>query len=137
MTRVDWKGDMTFEATPPSGNKFTMDAVTDFSTGENGPTPLEALISSIAACSAVDVVLVLKKKRKTIDSYHVEVETTRGPEGVYPRPITSVTVKHVLKGEGLDEESVRQAVALSDEKYCTVISTLRAGADVSSVYELN
>lgn len=136
MTRVDWKGGMTFEAVPPSGHTFVMDAVTDISDGSNGPSPLEALVSSIAACSAVDVVLILKKKRQEFDSYRVEVEYERGPEGVYPRPITSITVRHILSGPNLNEDAVRQAVQLSDEKYCTVIATLRASPNVSSVYEI-
>lgn len=127
---------MTFEATPPSGHKFTMDAVTDYSDGSGGPSPLEALVSSIAACSAVDVVLILKKKRQEFDSYRVEVDYERGPEGEYPRPITSITVRHILSGPNLNEDAVRQAVQLSDEKYCTVIATLRSSPFVKSEFEI-
>lgn len=127
---------MTFEATPPSGHKFTMDAVTDYSDGSGGPSPLEALVSSIAACSAVDVVLILKKKRQEFDSYRVEIDYERGSEGVYPRPITSITVRHILSGPNLNEDAVRQAVQLSDEKYCTVIATLRSSPLVKSEFEI-
>lgn len=135
MIRVDWIGGVAFKATPPSGSSFVMDLPEDEEGLNRGPTPLEALLSAAAACSAIDVVLVLQKKRLHIESYRVEVEWTRGPEGVYPRPITSIVIRHILKGD-LSEAAVKHAVELSDEKYCTVIYTLRQPTDVRSEFHI-
>ncbi|HEY0868043.1 MAG TPA: OsmC family protein, partial [Fimbriimonas sp.] len=74
MVTVEWTGGMAFEATPPSGNKFVMDAIPEFGGSNLGPTPLEALLASVAACSAMDVVSVLTKKRQKVLSYRIEVE---------------------------------------------------------------
>lgn len=131
---VDWKGGMEFQATPQSGNIFVMDAHPDFGGQGNGPSPVEALLGAIAGCSAMDVVSILQKMKQKVTSYRVEVDGERGPNGVYPRPFVSITVRHFLKGENLDEAAVAKAVSLSDDKYCTVISTLRMTPKVLSEF---
>lgn len=136
MIGVQWQGGRAFEATPPSGNPFTMDAYPD-SGGQNlGPTPLEAFIAGAAACSAIDVIMILEKKRQKVTRYRVEIDGDRGPEGVYPRPYVTLRMRHIVEGEGIDEAAVAQAVQLSDEKYCSAIATLRAAPAVESTYEI-
>jgi putative redox protein len=136
MIIVEWKGGMAFEAASAGGLKITMDATPD-SGGENqGPSPLDTLLSSLAACSAMDVVAILEKKQQNISSYRVEVSGERVPIGTWPRPFTHITIKHILKGEELEEWSVAQAVRLSDEKYCSVLATLRQSPTVDSEWEI-
>jgi len=129
---VNWKGDMAFEADPESGQKFVMDAYPESGGHNLGPTPFELFEASIGTCSAMDVISILKKKQQKITSYRIEIEGERTPEGVYPRPFTSLKVTHYFAGENLDPEAVKRAVALSDEKYCSVIATLREGPEVTS-----
>jgi len=136
MVQVNWKGNMAFEATPPSGIKFTMDAYPESGGQGLGPTPFEAFMATLAACSAMDVISILNKKKQTVTSYRVEVDGERGPEGVYPRPFLSMTVKHILSGENLDPEAVKRAVELSDSKYCSVIATLRQAPTVTSEWQI-
>ena len=136
MVSVEWKGGMAFEALPPSGNRFVMDAIPESGGDNQGPTPVEALCASVAACSAMDVILILQKKKQHVTAYRIEVEWTRGPEGVYPRPITSMVVRHVVKGNNLDAAALARAVELSDTKYCSVIATLRSGPAVTSEYRI-
>lgn len=135
MVEVNWKGNMAFEASAPSG-KFMMDAYPE-SGGQNlGPAPFEVFMCSLAACSAMDVISILRKKKQTVTSYRVEVDGERGPEGVYPRPFLSMTVRHILSGENLDPEAVKRAVELSDTKYCSVIATLRQAPTVTSEWQI-
>jgi putative redox protein len=134
---VHWKGNMTFEAIPPSGDGFTMDAYPDSGGNHNGPTPIEALLSSVAACTAMDVIAILRKKRQKVTDYRIEVEATRtAGEGEYPRPITSIVVRHILEGEALDHASVERAIELSDTKYCSVVATLRILPEVKILWEV-
>lgn len=125
---------MAFEVDPPSGNRFVMDAIPEVGGENRGPTPVEALVSSVAACSAIDVLSILHKKKQVITSYRIEVDWQRAPEGLWPRPILSMTVRHLIKGENVDEAAVARAVELSDTKYCTVIATLRQPTTVTSEY---
>ena len=136
MVTVEWKGKRVFEAHPPSGNRFVMDAYPE-SGGQNlGPTPMEAFIASGAACSAMDVIQILEKKRQRVTSYTIEIDGERTEEDAYPRPYVSIRVRHIVVGVGIDHDAVEQAVRLSDEKYCSVIATLRSAPTVESVYEI-
>lgn len=132
MVTVEWKGGMVFESTPPSGNKIVLDAIAEFGGTNAGPTPVEALLVAAGACSAMDVIAVLRKKKQIVNSYRIEVDGAREPYGAVPRPFQTITVRHFLKGENLDEAAVQRAVELSDQKYCTVITTLRHGPEVVS-----
>lgn len=127
---------MAFEANPPSGKPILMDAYPDAGGQDLGPTPLETMLSGLAACSAMDVISILQKKRQKVTGYRVEVEGVRPEPGVYPRPFTQITVRHIVEGENLDDAAVAQAVKLSDEKYCSVIATFRANPEIRSVYEI-
>ena len=66
--------------------------------------------------------------------YRVEIDGERGPRGVYPRPFLSITLRHIVRGENIDPAAVARAVELSDTKYCTVITTLRAAPEVKSEF---
>lgn len=137
MVKVEWKGGRVFEAQPPSGNTFLMDAYRESGGQDKGPTPMEAFLAAGAACSAIDVLLILEKKRQKITSYRVEIDGERLTEGSYPNPYVSIVFRHIVEGEDIDETAVQQAVQLSDEKYCTVITTLRSAPKVTSIYEVH
>jgi putative redox protein len=136
MITLKWKESGGFEALVPTGVKFMLDTHPEYGGQKLGPTPVEALLSSIAACSAIDVLDILKKKRQVVTSYRVEVDGDRPPPGEYPRSFTVIRVRHILTGENLDTAAVARAVELSDTKYCTVITTLRAAPDVTSTWEI-
>lgn len=134
---VTWKGNMSFEATGDSGASFLMDTYPEFGGSNQGPTPVEALMGSLAACSAMDVISILEKKKQKVTEYRIEVSGDRNPPGTYPRPFKSFSIKHILKGENLDEAAVKRAVELSDEKYCTVATTLREKPEILTTYEIS
>ena len=136
MVSVKWMDGAAFEAEVPSGIKFVIDSHPEFGGRGLGPTPVEALLSSIAACSAIDVLDILRKKRQVVTSYRVEVDGDRPPPGEFPRPFSEIRVRHILVGENLDPAAVERAVELSDTKYCTVITTLRAAPTVKSSWEI-
>lgn len=133
---VTWKGGMAFEAVGDSGASFTMDSYPDFGGNNTGPTPVETLMGAMAACSAMDVVSILKKKRQEITGYRIEVSGDRNPPGEWPRPFKSFKVTHIIEGPNLDEAAVARAVELSDEKYCTVVTTLREKPEVVTEFRI-
>jgi putative redox protein len=136
MVKVNWVGGMAFEADPPSGNKFVMDSHVDFGGENRGPTPLEAFLASAAACSAIDVLAILKKKQQKVTAYRIEIDGERAPAGQYPRPYTSLVVTHIVQGEDIDPKAVERAVELSDSKYCSVMATLRHAPAICSQYKI-
>jgi putative redox protein len=132
MVRIDWQQGLRFEAATPSGHKLILDSGDPGMGGLNqGPTPLEVFLVATAACGAMDVISILKKKRQEVTAYRVEIEGERTPPGEFPRPYTSLRIRHVVSG-AVDPEALRRAVELSDTKYCSVLATLRFGPEIVS-----
>ncbi|RYG43071.1 OsmC family peroxiredoxin [bacterium] len=137
MIHIEWKGGMAFEGKGPSGVAFTMDGIPEVGGKDLGPTPVEALAAALAACSGIDVLSILEKKRQIVTGYRMEVEYDRDPiESGWPRPLKSIRLRHFLSGDNLDPASVERAIELSDEKYCTVAATLRNGAPIETKWTI-
>lgn len=134
---VEWKGGMAFQADPPSGLRFTMDSHPDHGGQGLGPSPMETLLGSIAACSAMDVVSILEKKRQKVTAYRIEVLGSRPPEGEFPRGFLEIEVVHHVSGEDLDPAAVERAIELSETKYCSVLATLKGSPKITNRFVLS
>jgi putative redox protein len=88
-----------------------------------GPSPMDLVQAAVAGCTGIDVVLILEKMRKPLQALRVEVEATRREEE--PRIFTHLALTYHVEGDDLPEESVRRAVKLSQEKYCSVAAMLQ------------
>jgi putative redox protein len=96
----------------------------DFTGGEL--SPMETVTVSLAACSAMDVVSILAKKRQQVSRYAIRVEGIQRDE--YPQVLTRADVVHEVEGPVVEEAAVRRAIELSATKYCPVNAMLSAGA---------
>jgi putative redox protein len=92
----------------------------------NELSPVETLVASLAACTAMDVISILVKKRQVIDRYEVEVNADQ--RDAYPQVLTRVEIVHVLDGTVVLEHAVRRAIELSATKYCPINAMVSAGA---------
>ena len=101
----------------------------------SGASPLELLLVALGGCTGADVVDILRKKREQVTEYTVEVHGERREE--YPKSFRRIEVKHIVRGRGLSEKSVAQAIELSDQKYCGVSATLRPTAEIVTSYEIH
>jgi len=120
-----------FVAVTPSGHAQTLDTDSERSTAAS---PMELLLIALGGCTAVDVISILKKKRERVTDYRVEVRGERRAE--HPRAFTRLEVRHLVRGHGISEKSVAQAIELSESKYCSVAATLRPTAEIVSSYEI-
>jgi putative redox protein len=96
------------------------------SVSANEYSPVESVVASLAACTAMDVILILEKKRQVIDRYEVEARAEQRIE--YPQVLTRVDLTHVVEGPVVLEEAVRRAIDLSATKYCPINAMLSSGA---------
>lgn len=128
---IHFAGDGLFVGVSPGGHAQVIE--TD-SARASAATPMELLLLALGGCTAVDVISILKKKRERVTDYRVEVRGERREE--HPRKYTRLEVRHVVRGHGVSEKAVRQAVELSEEKYCSVAATLRPAAEIVSSYEI-
>jgi putative redox protein len=99
-----------------------------------GVKPSEMLLVALAACSAVDVVEILEKKRLKLDKLEVVITGERDPQP--PWPYRKIHVAYRLAGEGLTDKAVAQAIALSQDKYCSVAATVRGVAQITTEHTI-
>jgi putative redox protein len=92
-------------------------------------SPVELLLSSLSACGAVDIVSMLKKRKKTIDSFIIETEGIRRDET--PRSFTAIHCQYIIASADVTEEEFHKAAKLSLEKYCSVAASLNAAITFS------
>jgi putative redox protein len=127
---VKWIGEQKFVATSPSGHAMAMDSDRE---SNKAPGPMELVLMALGACTATDVVLVLKKKRQKLESLEVVCSGERAVEP--PTVWTKLEIVYRLRGE-LDEAAVKHAIELSEEKYCSVSAMLKKTAKISWRYEI-
>ncbi len=99
-----------------------------------GMKPSELMLVALASCTAVDVVEILTKKRTPLESLEIEVDGQQDSDP--PWTFRKIHVHYKLRGQGLTDKSVAQAIELSEEKYCSVAATLRGVADITTSFEL-
>jgi putative redox protein len=130
VATVKWVGREEFLAQMPSGHAVVFDADRKYN---SAPGPMEMLLGALGACSSVDVVEILKKKRQKLASIEIEVAGERATEP--PTVWTKIEMIYRLTGT-LDEKAVRDAIELSQTKYCSVAATLRKTAEITYRFEI-
>ena len=121
------------EATNGRGDKLFADGTAKIGASEQGWRPMELLLVSLAGCSAIDVISVLKKQRQIIESFGIEISGKR-KDGV-PAPYTSIDVCFIASGK-IKEEKMAKALELTKGKYCSVYFSLHPDIDVNYTYRI-
>jgi len=129
--KVKWVGGEEFVSDTPSGHAVVFDADRQHNAA---PGPMEMLLAALGACSSVDVVMILQKKRQKLASLEVAVSGERAAEP--PAVWTAIEMNYKLSGK-LDEKAVRDAIELSQNKYCSVAAMLGKTAKITYKYEIN
>jgi putative redox protein len=127
---VKWIDGQQFVAISPSGHALAIDSDRQ---SNKAPGPMELLLLALGACTATDVVIILEKKRQKLESLEVICSGERAPEP--PSVWTRLEVLYRLRGR-LEEEAVKRAIELSEEKYCSVSATLMKSAALTWRYEI-
>ena len=114
--------DEVYEASNEAGHSVTIDMREAALKQHQSPT--ELLLSSLAGCGAVDIVVMLKKRKKIIDDFTIETVGIRRDET--PRKFTDIHCKYVITSPDVKEEELHKIANLSLEKYCSVAATLNS-----------
>lgn len=132
-TNIRYIGGMHFVGETESGHPIHWDSAPK---GEvtQGPAPMETLLQATAACSAMDVVHILKKRRKEITIFEVVAEAERRED--YPKIFKDLKLIYRIGSDGITLEEAEKAVKLSFDKYCSIINMIRPNVDVSFLVEL-
>jgi len=130
VTNVRWVTGKQFVGIDSSKHSVVL------STGDEGVgvKPSEMLLVALSACTAVDVVDILAKKRTPLS--YLEIVATGEQDPNPPWPYRKIHLLYKISGKGLTEKSVSQAIALSEEKYCSVAATIRGVAEITTSFEI-
>lgn len=123
---VDHEREDALTTTTPSGHTVTMDSKSE--PGGEGPTPVELLLASVAACSLMDVRIILKKKK--YDVIDLRVHATGARREDHPRRFEAIHLTYEVGGD-VTQKDLDDACELSVEKYCSVLATLETSPDVT------
>lgn len=127
---VQWTGEQRFVATSPSGHAITIDSDRQ---SNKAPGPMELLLMALGACTATDIVTVLKKKRQKLESLEVICSGERAAKP--PSVWTKLEVVYRLRGK-IEAVAVEHAIELSEGKYCSVSAMLQKTAKLTWRYEI-
>jgi putative redox protein len=115
-------GDDRFTTRTGTGRSMVFGDATDL----DEYSPVESILASLAACSAMDVIGIANKKRQKVDRYEIHAVGEQRDE--YPQVLTEITVTHEVWGADISEPAFRRCIELSATKYCPVNAMLSAGA---------
>jgi putative redox protein len=131
-TRIKWIEGMTFAGQSGSGHAVVIDGAPEHGGRNLGMRPMELLLTGMAACSAFDVVLILRRGRQPLGDCVVTARADRAAED--PKVFTRIHLVYTVAGRGLDPRQVERAVKLSKDKYCSATIMLAKTAEVT--YEI-
>jgi putative redox protein len=130
IVRARWVGERRFDTGRMDGPTTRLDG-----SGESGQTPVDALLSALAACSGVDVVDILAKRRTPVETLSIDVTFERRAE--VPRRFEHIVLAYRVDGAGIERVHAERAVQLAFQKYCSVAASLAADIVIETRVTLN
>jgi putative redox protein len=132
--RIKLSEGVTFIAESGSGHAIVVDGSPDVGGRDLGARPMELVLMGTGACSAIDVVLILRKARQAIEDCVVELEAERAESE--PKIFTRIRMHYVVTGKGLNPVQVERAIKLSKDKYCSASAMLAKTAEITADFEI-
>jgi putative redox protein len=132
--RIKWIENVAFLGETESGHAVVMDGSPDAGGRNLGPRPMETVLIGTGACSAFDVIHILKKGREPVTDCVVELTAERAPTD--PKVFTSIHFHFVVTGNGLNAAKVERAIKLSAEVYCSASAIMAKTAKITHDFEI-
>lgn len=131
---VRWHDGMSFIAETGSGHLVAMDGAPEAGGRNLAPRPMEMVLAGTGACTAFDVVLILKRSRQDIIGCEAKLIAERAETD--PKVFTKINFHFLVTGRGLKPETVERAIKLSAEKYCSASIMLGKTAEITHTWEI-
>ncbi len=128
---VKWIDDLAFE-TELNGHKIILDAEDEVGGKDRGPRPKPLMMVSLAGCTAMDVISILKKMRVDVKKFNVKIEAELTEE--HPKHYTKMHIIYEFWGKDLPMDKLEKSVNLSQDRYCGVSYLYRQIMDLT--YEI-
>lgn len=129
--KVEWQGKLRFQGNNADGHGVSLDAFEKVGGEGSAMRPKELMLASLAGCTAMDVISILKKMQCLPEAFRVEVESEESEE--HPKVFTAFHIKYVVTGD-VPEGKLKRAIELSQERYCGVTAMYRQFAELTHEY---
>ena len=133
-TRVTWQEGMHFSGTANSGFNIQLDAKQEVGGTGKGFVPMELMALSMAGCTAMDVISILRKKRQDVTGFEVRADAPRADE--HPKVFTRATIDYLVTGHNVDEKAVVRAIELTAKNYCPAQAMLGKVIPIDLRYQI-
>jgi putative redox protein len=133
-TKVTWHEGMHFSGSADTGFEIQLDAKEEVGGQGKGFIPMELMALSMAGCTAMDVISILRKKRQDVTKFEVRVDAPRADE--HPKVFTSATIEYLVTGHAVEEKAVRRAIELTAESYCPAQAMLGKVMPIDLRYQI-
>ena len=97
-----------------------------------GMKPSELMLVALGACSSVDVIGILEKRKVKLTKYEVQISAEQAADP--PWTFEKIHLNYILAGQDLNEKDVAKAIELSEGKYCSVAATLKGKAQITTEF---
>jgi len=131
---VTWRQGLSFSGKANSGFEVPLGTDPELGGADDGFRPLELMAISLAGCTAMDVISILKKKQQAVTAFEVKVHARQAED--FPKVFTSVVITYAVTGHAVDEVAVRRSIELSATKYCPAQAMLCKVVPLELVYEI-
>jgi putative redox protein len=125
---------MAFTGTADSGFNIQLDAKQEVGGEGKGFVPMELMAVSLAGCTAMDVISILRKKRQDVTDFEVQVEAPRAEQ--HPKVFTRATIDYIVTGHNVDEKAVVRAIELTAKSYCPAQAMLGKTMPIDLRYQI-
>ena len=131
---MSWTDNVAFQA-DMDGHKIIIDASEETGGSNLGPRPKKLMLTALAGCTGIDVIMILKKMKVIPDAFNVIVEGDLTDE--HPKYYHKMKVIYQFKGKDLPKDKIEKAVKLSEEKYCGVSALYKKAIEIESEIRIN
>ena len=132
--KVTWQQGLHFNGTAGSGFEVPLGSEVEAGGVEDGFQPLELMAVSLAGCTAMDVISILKKKQQVVTSFEVRVQADQAEE--FPKVFTHTLITYLVTGHNVDEQALLRSIELSATKYCPAQAMLGKVVPMELRYEI-
>jgi putative redox protein len=133
--KVRWTGKRQFVGMDEWGHTVVMDSRPEYRGEGTGVRPMEIVLHGLAACTGMDVISILEKKRQDVRSFEVNVSAEQRTDQ-YPKIYTRIELEYVVGGYGVKPSAVERAIELSEEKYCSVSGMLGEQVSIHTTFRV-
>ena len=132
--KVTWHQGLSFTGIADTGFEVPLGTDPEVGGANDGFRPLELMAVSLAGCTAMDVVSILKKKQQDVTAFEVKVHANQADE--FPKVFTHIVITYLVTGHNVDEAAVMRSIELSAAKYCPAQAMLGKVVPMDLIYEI-